>query len=175
MSQLLLRNRQTTRAVDLRLLRQISEFVLSSLEAESPYEIGIHLIGAEEMAGVNETFLQHSGSTDVITFDYSNESEANAPAILAERHASARSSNGALNGEMFISVDDAVHQARQFRTTWQSELARYVIHGILHLKGYDDLSREARRKMKTQENRLLRQVGRRFPLTRLHRRSPTLE
>jgi probable rRNA maturation factor len=42
-----------------------------------------------------------------------------------------------LHGELFICLDDAVKQAREFRTTWQSELTRYVIHGLLHLCGHD--------------------------------------
>jgi probable rRNA maturation factor len=78
-----------------------------------------------------------------------------------------------LFGEIFISVDDAVAQARQFRTTWPAELVRYVIHGILHLRGYDDLTPAARRTMKKEENRLLSGVRRGFPLSKL-KAPPTL-
>jgi probable rRNA maturation factor len=60
-------------------------------------------------------------------------------------------------------------QAREFRTTWQGELARYVIHGLLHLCGHDDLSPKPRRKMKREENRLLRAVSKQFLLSRLAR------
>jgi probable rRNA maturation factor len=72
-----------------------------------------------------------------------------------------------LRGELFICVDDAVAHARQFRTTWQSELVRYVIHGLLHLCGHDDLQPAARHRMKQEERRLLRQLSQRFPLARL--------
>ena len=41
-------------------------------------------------------------------------------------------------GEIFVSVDDAVASAPRFRATWQLELARYLVHGMLHLRGYDD-------------------------------------
>jgi probable rRNA maturation factor len=58
-------------------------------------------------------------------------------------------------------------QARQFRTSWQSELVRYIIHGVLHLRGFDDIRPADRRKMKREENRLLRAAGRLFRLRNL--------
>jgi probable rRNA maturation factor len=70
---------------------------------------------------------------------------------------------------LFICLDDAVKQAREFRTTWQEELARYVIHGLLHLRGFDDLEPAARRVMKREENRLLRRAGRAFTLAQLQK------
>jgi rRNA maturation RNase YbeY len=70
-------------------------------------------------------------------------------------------------------VDEAVAQAGRFRTTWHTELVRCTIHGILHLLGFDDLNPVARRKMKRAENRWLRELARRFTLTRLARRRAT--
>src|SRR5262249_16797881 len=64
-----------------------------------------------------------------------------------------------LHGEIFISIDDAITQARQFRTTWQNELVRYVIHGIQHLQGFDDLQSAARQKMNRKETRLIKEVS----------------
>ena len=106
------------------------------------------------MARINERFLQHEGSTDVITFDHAE------PGGML---------NGArkLCGEIFICVDDAVAQARVFRTTWPAELVRYAIHGLLHLAGHDDHEPAARRLMKRAENRLLRLVAAQFPLREL--------
>ena len=43
-----------------------------------------------------------------------------------------------LHGEIFICVDEAIRQARRFGTIWQSEIVRYLIHGVLHLLGFDD-------------------------------------
>ena len=65
-----------------------------------------------------------------------------------------------LHGEIFVCVDEAVLQARKFGTSWQSEIVRYIVHGVLHLLGFDDSSAGARRKMKREENRL---VARTFP------------
>ena len=105
-------------------------------------ELGIVLVGAEEMATINESFLGHEGPTDVITFDYSE------PGVPA-----------GIQGEIFICVPEAERQAKLFGTDWQSEIVRYVIHGILHLAGHDDLEPMARKKMKREEERLVRKLG----------------
>ncbi len=149
---LVFRNRQRTRRVDGRLLRRLTLAVLrDELRIES-WELAVHLVGAAEMARVNWAYLQHEGSTDVITFDHSE-----------------KPTPGVLHGEIFICLDDAVKQAREFRTRWPEELARYVIHGLLHLCGHDDLSPGPRRVMKREENRLVRVVSLAFPLHRLSR------
>ncbi len=72
-----------------------------------------------------------------------------------------------LHAEIFVCVDEAVRQARRFHTTWQRELARYVVHGLLHLQGYEDSTATKRRRMKREEDRWLREVGRCFPLSKL--------
>jgi len=158
-SELLIHNRQRTRRIDLARLRKWTLAVLAAQPGLSTFELGLQLVGPAEMAAVNETFLNHSGSTDVITFDH------------ADKPSTLRQPTPHLFGELFICLDDSVKQAREFRTSWQSELARYVIHGVLHLRGHDDLTPAARRKMKLEENRLLRALSQRFPLSRLARRS----
>lgn len=146
---LLIQNRQRVISLNTRLLRTITQSLLTELLELKDFELAIRIVRAPGMARINETFLQHSGSTDVITFDYSENPST------------------ALHGEIFICIDDALAQAREFRTSWQSEITRYVIHGVLHLRGYDDLRPAARRKMKREENRLLKKVGALFPLEKL--------
>jgi len=164
-----LQDRQRVRRVDTRLLRRLTLHVLEKELRIRSFELAIHLVGAKEMARVNWDFLQHEGSTDVITFDHA-ESSFRVPgsefrAIELKTQNPKLETN--LHGELYICVDDAVKQAREFRTTWQSELARYVIHGLLHLCGHDDLSPEPRRKMKREENRLVKLIAKAFPLAQL--------
>ena len=64
-------------------------------------------------------------------------------------------------------MGEATRQARRFHTTWQRELIRYVIHGLLHLCGYDDRRSAARRQMKREEDRILRQISQEFDLAAL--------
>ena len=74
-----------------------------------------------------------------------------------------------MHGEVFVCVDEAVIQARRFRTLWQKELVRYVVHGVLHLQDFDDQGVRERRRMKREENRLLRLLAQRFPLSHVAR------
>jgi probable rRNA maturation factor len=138
-------NHQRARSVNVPLLREMTGHLLQRTE----FDLTIHLVGSKEMADLNQLHLGHDGSTDVITLDYGDGPET------------------PLAGEIFICVEDALLQAKQFRTSWQSEFARYVIHGILHLQGYDDLETAARRRMKRVENSRLKKLARKFPLKRL--------
>lgn len=150
---LILRNRQRTRPVEIRHLRRLCTALLADLLQIKSAELGVTLVSATEMARLNRQFLQHAGPTDVITFDYS---------MLP-------GPGSCLHGELFVCPDEAVRQARRFRTTWQSELVRYLIHGTLHLLGHNDRRDSERRKMKREEDRLLLGLEARFPLSRLAR------
>jgi rRNA maturation RNase YbeY len=67
---------------------------------------------------VNRKFLQHDYFTDIITFDYVEDNQ--------------------INGDIFISVDRVKENAIKFSKTFENELYRILIHGILHLLGYKD-------------------------------------
>jgi ssRNA-specific RNase YbeY (16S rRNA maturation enzyme) len=64
------RNRHPTRRVDLRLLRRMAQALLQDTQPNGGYDLGVCLVAAPEMTHLNETFLRHQGSTDVITFQY---------------------------------------------------------------------------------------------------------
>ncbi len=118
------------------------------------YELGCFLVGADEMTALNGRYLAHAGVTDVIAFDYGPPPGA-------------RPGDPWLCGEVFVCLDEAGLQARRYRTTWTSELVRYLLHGLLHLRGYDDVKPGWRRRMKRIEGRLVREMRSKFDLTRL--------
>ena len=123
---------------------------LAELPGAAEFNVALYLVDTSEITRLNETFLHHKGSTDVIAFDYSG--ERGFPA---------------LHGEVFVCLDQAFRQCRRFHTTWQSELVRYMIHGVLHLSGFDDHRPAQRRRMKRVENRFLRRLARDFDFKRL--------
>jgi rRNA maturation RNase YbeY len=147
---LCLRNRQRDCPIDLRQLRRILRFALERSFSASDYELCFHFVPAPEMAGVNEKFLDHIGPTDVITFDHADSDEK-------------------VHGEIFICPEVAVAQAREFRTSWQQEIVRYCVHGLLHLRGYDDVRAADRRKMKREEDRVVNELTQQFAMARLSR------
>lgn len=99
------------------------------------YDLTVLLVTPARMAEVNEHHLGHTGPTDVITFDYTE------PGL--DRVA----------GELLVCPAVAREQARDYRTTWDAEVLRYIVHGILHLQGYDDQTGPDRRRMKREEDR----------------------
>jgi rRNA maturation RNase YbeY len=145
-------DRQRTVALERPLWRRLARGLLEELLDRKDYQLGVHFIGATEMARLNESFLGHEGSTDVLTFNH-QESPGREP----------------LYGEIFISVDDALVHARRFRVRWPLEVARCLVHGVLHLEGYDDADSASRRSMKRRENCLLKALSVRLDLGKLGR------
>jgi probable rRNA maturation factor len=144
------RNRQRVCPIDVRLLRRMVRHALTHHFRAGSYELCLHLVEAKEMARINEKFLQHIGPTDVITF-------------------SDMEGRAGLHGEIFICPAVAVAHAKEFRTSWQEEIVRYAIHGLLHLQGHDDRSPVARKAMKREEDRIVGDVIQQFAAARLQR------
>jgi probable rRNA maturation factor len=142
---LTIRNQQRLYQVNLRLLRRMTRTLLVEFLQCEEFDLGVYLVSGSQSAGLNERYLGHQGPTDVITFNYGD-------SLCPEK----------LVGEVFVCPEVAVDQARRFRTSWQSEVARYVVHGTLHLQGFDDHEAGERRRMKRVENRLVSQLKLRY-------------
>lgn len=93
------------------------------------------------MKKLNTRWLGHRSTTDVISFP-----------LEGSRGAS-------LEGEIYVNLDQARRQAREYRVTDRSEIARLVIHGSLHLLGHDDATPALRRRMSGLEDRYLGRLG----------------
>ncbi|HKR07152.1 MAG TPA: rRNA maturation RNase YbeY [Bacteroidia bacterium] len=87
---------------------------------------------------LNEQFLHHDDYTDIITFDLST--------------AIHKSQTPGLQGEIFISIERVKENAKLFKTTFQNELHRVMIHGALHLIGYKDKTKSDKAAMRKKEN-----------------------
>jgi probable rRNA maturation factor len=117
---------------------EIHNFV-NLLKAELNFEIeslSINFLTEEQIIPINNSYLGHNYSTDIITFNYSGE-------------------NHTLDGEIFISLDDASFYANKYGVELHNEILRLIIHGFLHLLGYDDKEAKEKRKMKRVENKLV--------------------
>jgi len=102
----------------------------------SVVDLSIVFVEGEAIRIINKDYLQHDFTTDIISFNYSDDD------LL-------------LDGELFISVPDALENARNFEVNLDNELSRLVIHGILHLIGYDDIDPADKKIMKELENNLV--------------------
>ena len=113
--------------------------IISLLKSEFSFDVislPINFITSEQIIMINTQYLGHNFSTDIITFNYSGE-------------------NDSFDGEIFISVDDAFSNSKKYKVSLDNEIIRLVIHGILHLLGFDDKNKFDLKKMKKEENRLV--------------------
>lgn len=131
-------NRQRRRKVNTRELAKIAQSALDLLH-DTNSQIGIVLVDDATITKLNAQYHATAGPTDVLSFDY-----------------------GEGQGELIISVECAIRQASRFRTTPARELVLYVVHGILHLHGYDDRAANGKRRMHAAERQLMSRLGRCF-------------
>ena len=109
-------------------------------DVAAPYQrrvgdISYIFVDDDEILRVNRQFLQHDYYTDIITFDYSTPH--------------------AISGDLFISLDTVRTNAEGLGVTYEKELHRVIIHGILHLCGQNDKGPGEREQMEAAENRAL--------------------
>ena len=131
-----LANRQTRHAIQRDSLMAAARLVLEH-EGISRATLSIAVVSDKAIRQLNRRYLQHDYATDVISF-------------LLE------SGTGWLEGEIIVSADMAAAQAPTYDASLQDELLLYVIHGTLHLVGYDDTTPAARQKMQARQRRYLR-------------------
>lgn len=108
----------------------ISEAILS--EKKLVGEINYIFCSDEYLHKMNVEYLNHNTYTDIITFNYCEESF--------------------ISGDLFISIDRVKENAKTFLKSFENELRRVLIHGVLHLIGYNDKSNEEIKVMRSKED-----------------------
>lgn len=108
---------------------------VAALHGKTVGDIAYIFCSDEKILDVNRMYLQHDYYTDIITFDYSEDNM--------------------ISGDLFISLDTVRTNAEKFAVTYDSELYRVIIHGVLHLCGIDDKAPGARAVMERYENEAL--------------------
>ena len=101
--------------------------------------IEVNFVSSDTLLRINKKYLHHNYRTDIITFDYSNE-------------------RNILDGEILISLEDAWKNSKSYKVSFDNEVMRLVIHGILHLLGFDDITNYKRKKMKALEDKLINKL-----------------
>lgn len=114
---------------------QLKKWILDSVNCEGKKirEINFVFLSDRELLKRNITHLNHDTFTDVITFDYSNDEEV-------------------IEGEILISIERVRENAKKYNKSFDSELDLVMIHGVLHLVGYNDLIDDEEKLMKSKEN-----------------------
>jgi len=111
------------------------EFVASA-ESKPLDEVDVAIVTSRQIAALNRRYLQHAGSTDVLSFDLSVPGAGMAVQVI-------------------VCSDVAVREAKSRRIGPQRELMLYIVHGLLHVMGYDDTTPQAAGKMRARQEELL--------------------
>ena len=117
--------------------REISRWIkaVAATYGRKVGEIGYMFVDDEKILEVNNEYLGHDYYTDIITFDYDEDD--------------------VLNGDLIISLDTVRSNAELFKKSYEDELNRVIIHGILHLCGINDKGPGEREIMEENENKAL--------------------
>lgn len=108
----------------------ISQVILSENKKEG--EINYIFCNDEYLLNLNEQYLDHDTLTDIISFDYSIGNE--------------------IHGDIFISTERVLENAADFKVTFEEELQRVLVHGVLHYCGYKDKSEADEQLMRSKED-----------------------
>jgi rRNA maturation RNase YbeY len=114
---------------------EIREWIIGVIENEKnvPGDVSFIFCNDQYLYQMNVQYLQHDSLTDIITFDYCPET-------------------GNISGDLFISIDRVEENARELNLSFHDELKRVMVHGVLHLMGYNDKDSAQRAAMRQKEN-----------------------
>ena len=135
-------------------LQSVAEQVLIAQNADSRLELGLVITIQEKVQQLNRSYLGKDEPTDVLAFSMlpeplaTGESEASSPFVQPP--------DGVLHlGEVIVSYPQAVIQAEEHQHSVKREIAILIIHGVLHLLGYEHDKPELERQMRTREKEIL--------------------
>jgi len=101
--------------------------------------INLRFCDDKEIKIFNKKYLSHDYETDILTFYYGNDVNS-------------------IDSDILISVETIIRNSKRFKTEFENELLRVVIHGILHLCGYNDSDKKEKQLMKKKENFYLKKI-----------------
>ncbi len=132
---------------DLKRLERLARFVLASEGAEAE-EVGVSLTDNAGIQALNRAYLGRDEPTDVLAFGLAEETGGRQPLVVGEK-------GRPYLGDVAISLERAREQASAYDHSWEEECETLLIHGLLHLLGYDDGTEAERRRMEARQERLL--------------------
>jgi probable rRNA maturation factor len=134
-------------------LRGVAEQVLLALGAGADAELGLFIATGERVRRLNRDYLGRDEPTDVLAFSAREEIGADRPPFV-------QPPDGVLHlGEVIISYPQAVKQAKEYKHSVEREILILIIHGVLHLLGYEHDTPELELKMRAREKEVTSHIG----------------
>lgn len=135
-------NKQKDLKISVPFIRKIVKEVIS-YEGQECQEVTVNFVTTKAICRLHADFFDDPTPTDCISFPMDEEGDATGHRVL---------------GEIFVCPKTALDYAASHSTDSTEELILYVIHGLLHLMGYDDIDKEDRKKMRAAERRHIKHV-----------------
>lgn len=133
-------NRQNKFKIHPQKIKFLCVQVLMNESQSDDCELDLSIVSDKEIQELNAKYLQHEGPTDVISFSQ------------RENIRQCDDKETSQLGDVVVSADRALEQAENFNTNFNDEFGLYIIHGILHLLGYDDIDIKKKIIMEKQQN-----------------------
>jgi len=131
-------------------LHRLAIHVLKAENVPGPVEVGIVVTTDEEVLALNRQYLDHDYHTDVLSFGMSDTAEGQeVSGFITPKE------RPPYLGDVVISYDRAAEQAPEYSHSTEAEVATLLVHGLLHLLGYDDTAKDDREKMHARQHELL--------------------
>jgi probable rRNA maturation factor len=141
--EVLIKNLQRAIKIEKSIIEEAARKTLSC-ESRQGAVVSIALVNDDRMRRLNKRYRSIDETTDVLAFAMSEEE--------------AVGYNPELLGDVVISLPQALKQAKKFKISFDEEVGRLLIHGILHLLGYDDQSAPQKKKMEEREEAILQEL-----------------
>ena len=141
--EILIEDRQSRHRIDHQAIENKAKRILDALGCPDG-ELSILMVDDAEIAGMNESYLGRPKPTNVIAFPM--------------QEGPYKEVNPGLLGDVVISLDTAAREARDGHMSLESRFDQLLIHGILHLAGYEDTTGKSRKIMREKENELLQKI-----------------
>lgn len=129
---------QNIEKVDKNKIVKCADYILKAM-AEDDAELSLVFVNDTSIRNLNWKYRRKNSATDVLAFPMRD----------------SRGLSGVILGDVVISVETAKREARKRKKDFLGEMELYLVHGILHLLGYDDEKPRARKKMKAKERELI--------------------
>lgn len=150
-------NTQSAVDVEEAFLREVAERTLED-EGVAAADVSVAVVDNPTIHDLNVRYLEHDYATDVLSFLFESEGGDEEAARAAERSGLATARRGAgknVEGEVIVSAEMARDRALEYGWRPLDELVLYLVHGLLHLAGYDDRSDQDRDVMRGRERAVL--------------------
>lgn len=117
--------------------KKVKNWLLSVIKSykKKAGDLNYIFVNDDKILELNHEFLDHDYFTDILTFNYNE--------------------NNKINGDIFISIETVESNSLKFGTSFSDELNRVLVHGVLHLVGFNDQTEDEKLAMRNEENKCL--------------------